>query len=195
MYAYIHTKSVKSVCSSRWSRASQSPNKVEKQPKSTPDMQTLPPIERARTDIYISTRTFIVAVRTLFLECCEDSDQSQTTSINVFYVIAFLRCRSQRSPILRPEEGRLALLPANGDVIRRCPNVFLEALGSKHLIRHSAIPNLSNISSVDAYSVMRPCFTSSIASLKPAVCMMSNFFACSMRGVRTVVIFHPILRD
>ena len=83
--SHLYTqKSVKFVYSSRSTRASQSPQKVEKQPKSTPDMQTLPPIEWARTDIYISTRTFIVAVRTLFLEFCEDSDQSQTTSINVF---------------------------------------------------------------------------------------------------------------
>ena len=36
---YIHTqKSVKFTCSSRFSRASQSPYTVEKQPKSTPDM-------------------------------------------------------------------------------------------------------------------------------------------------------------
>ena len=83
MYAYIHTKSVKSVCSSRISRASQSPNKVEKQPKSTPDMQTLPPIERARTDIYISTRTFIVAIAASY-KLCEGFEKSQTTSINAF---------------------------------------------------------------------------------------------------------------
>ncbi len=37
-----HKKSVKFTCSSRSSRASQSPLKVEKQPKSTPDMPTFP---------------------------------------------------------------------------------------------------------------------------------------------------------
>ena len=84
-------KSVKSVCSSRSMRASQSPLKVEKQPKSTPDMQTLPPIERARTNIYISARTFIVVVRTFNYEFCEDSIESQTTSINAFlcYVLNY----------------------------------------------------------------------------------------------------------
>jgi hypothetical protein len=39
---HLHTKSVKSVCSSRFSRASQSPYTVEKQPKSTPDIYTQP---------------------------------------------------------------------------------------------------------------------------------------------------------
>ena len=44
---YTHIKSVKSVCSSRSTRASQSLLMVEKQPKSTPDMLNPPhPIAR-----------------------------------------------------------------------------------------------------------------------------------------------------
>ena len=91
MYAYIHTKSVKSVCSSRISRASQSPNKVEKQPKSTPDMQTLPPMN-GRGRIYTYPRGHSLLLFGLYSkECCEDSEMSQTTSINAFlcYVLNY----------------------------------------------------------------------------------------------------------
>ena len=91
MYAYIHTKSVKSVCSSRISRASQSPNKVEKQPKSTPDMQTLPPMN-GRGLIYTYPRGHSLLLFGLYSkECCEDSEMSQTTSINAFlcYVLNY----------------------------------------------------------------------------------------------------------
>ena len=64
--SHIHKESVKSVHSSRSTRASQSPNKVEKQPKSTPDMYNPPHPLRAWSGYDISTRTFIVVVRTLF---------------------------------------------------------------------------------------------------------------------------------
>ena len=51
--SHIHKESVKSVHSSRSTRASQSPNKVEKQPKSTPDMYNPPTrISRARTSLF-----------------------------------------------------------------------------------------------------------------------------------------------
>ena len=84
---YTH-KSVKFTCSSRFSRASQSPQLVEKQPKSTPDMHNPPTLCRAGAGICIPTRTFIVAVRTS-CECCEDSEKSQTTSINAFLCNCF----------------------------------------------------------------------------------------------------------
>ena len=48
---------------------------------------------------YISTRTFIVAVTTSY-EFCEDSEKSQTTSINVFYVI----CQSLSGKTLQSYE-------------------------------------------------------------------------------------------
>ena len=70
------------------------PHTVEKQPKSTPDMLN-PPTHLTGGDwYYIPTRTFIVAVRTV-RECCEDSDESQTTSINVFlcHVLLFYVCK------------------------------------------------------------------------------------------------------
>ena len=51
---YIYSKSVKSTCLSRSSRASQSLQLVEKQPKSTPDMYNPPrPLYRRGVDIYI----------------------------------------------------------------------------------------------------------------------------------------------
>ncbi len=70
------------------------PHTVEKQPKSTPDMLN-PPTHLTGGDwYYIPTRTFIVAVRTV-CECCEDSDESQTTSINAFlcYCLSFAKER------------------------------------------------------------------------------------------------------
>ena len=86
-FSYIYSKSVKSTCLSRWSRASQSPNKVEKQPKSTPDMYTPPrPLYRRGADIYIPTGHSLLLSGLYSVEFCEDSDQSQTTSINAFYV-------------------------------------------------------------------------------------------------------------
>ncbi len=103
-----NTKSVKFTCSSRSSRASQSPYTVEKQPKSTPDMYNpTHPIMGRGAHVYIPSWTFIAVVTTVY-ECCEDSDESRSTflsrskartiiTINAFYVTAFLRCRSQRS--------------------------------------------------------------------------------------------------
>lgn len=80
---------MKFTCSSRSSRASQSPHTVEKQPKSTPDTPTHSHAQHGAWEwiINISTRTFIVAVRTV-CEFCEDSDESQTTSINAFIMSA-----------------------------------------------------------------------------------------------------------
>ena len=78
---------MKSVHSSRSTRASQSPNKVEKQPKSTPDMYNPPTrITRARTSLFNTyPRGHSSLLSGLYsLECCEDSVESQTTSINVF---------------------------------------------------------------------------------------------------------------
>ena len=76
-------KSVKFVCSSRSTRASQSLLMVEKQSKSTPDMLN-PPRHIAGRGMYnIPTWTFIVIVTTIS-EFCEDSVESQTTSINAF---------------------------------------------------------------------------------------------------------------
>ena len=90
--SHIHKESVKSVHSSRSTRASQSPNKVEKQPKSTPDMYNPPTrITRARTSLFNTyPRGHSSLLSGLYsLECCEDSVESQTTSINAFYVTAF----------------------------------------------------------------------------------------------------------
>ena len=82
----MHAKSVKFVYSSRSMRASQSLYTVEKQPKSTLDMYN-PPARKASVDSkYISTRTFIVAVWTVY-EFCEDTIESQTTLINAFYYV------------------------------------------------------------------------------------------------------------
>ena len=103
---------MKSTCSSRSSRASQSPYTVEKQPKSTPDMYNpTHPIMGRGAHVYIPTWTFI-AVATTVYECCEDSDESRSTflsrskvrtiiTINAFYVTAFLRCRCQRQGLLQ----------------------------------------------------------------------------------------------
>ncbi len=103
--SHIHKESVKSVHSSRSTRASQSPNKVEKQPKSTPDMYNPPTrITRARTSLFNTyPRGHSSLLSGLYsLECCEDSVESQTTSINAFYVTAFLRCRYQRNLSIYP---------------------------------------------------------------------------------------------
>ena len=62
------------------------PQLVEKQPKSTPDIYTQPHPKRAWKWIIHTHGTFIVAVRTS-CECCEDSVESQTTSINAFYYV------------------------------------------------------------------------------------------------------------
>ena len=102
---HIHKESVKSAYSSRSTRASQSPNKVEKQPKSTPDMYNPPTrITRARTSLFNTyPRGHSSLLSGLYsLECCEDSVESQTTSINAFYVTAFLRCRYQRNLSIYP---------------------------------------------------------------------------------------------
>ena len=70
---------MKSTCSSRSSRASQSPYTVEKQPKSTPDMYNpTHPIMGRGAHVYIPTWTFIAVVTTVY-ECCEDSDESRST--------------------------------------------------------------------------------------------------------------------
>ncbi len=72
-------KSVKFTCSSRFSRASQSPYTVEKQPKSTPDMYNpTHPIMGRGAHVYIPSWTFI-AVATTVYECCEDSEKSRST--------------------------------------------------------------------------------------------------------------------
>ena len=73
------------------------PQLVEKQPKSTPDMYN-PPAHNTGEDLILHIHgTFIVAAWTS-CECCEDSVESQTTSINAsYYVTAFLRCRYQHS--------------------------------------------------------------------------------------------------
>ena len=105
LISHIHKESVKSVHSSRSTRASQSPNKVEKQPKSTPDMYNPPTrITRARTSLFNTyPRGHSSLLSGLYsLECCEDSVESQTTSINACYVTAFLRCRYQRNLSIYP---------------------------------------------------------------------------------------------
>ena len=60
-----HKKSVESNWSSRILRASQSPYTVEKQQTSTPDMQTHLAQNGRGRNRYISSRTFIVVVRTV----------------------------------------------------------------------------------------------------------------------------------
>ena len=75
-------KSVKSVHSSRILRASQSPNKVEKQPKSTPDMYNPPTrITRARTSLF---NTYPRDIH----RCCPDFILRNFAKIS--------RCRKQR---------------------------------------------------------------------------------------------------
>ena len=51
---------------------------------------------RARTEYNISTRTLIAQSR-FGVEILQDSYLPKQASINAFYVIAFLRCRSQRN--------------------------------------------------------------------------------------------------
>ena len=64
-HTYTYKKSVSFTCSSRSSRASQSPLTVEKQPKSTPDMLN-PPHPMSEAWIYnIPTWTFIAVVTTV----------------------------------------------------------------------------------------------------------------------------------
>jgi len=83
-------KSVKSVHSSRILRASQSPNKVEKQPKSTPDMYNPPTHCSGEDHKYTYPRGHSLLLSGLYSEkFCEDFKMSQTTSINAFYVTAF----------------------------------------------------------------------------------------------------------
>ena len=101
--SHIHKESVKSVHSSRSPRASQSPNKVEKQPKSTPDMYNPPTHYSGEDHKYTYPRGHSSLLSGLYsLECCEDSGESQTTSINAFYVTVFLRCRYQRNLSIYP---------------------------------------------------------------------------------------------
>ena len=95
-------KSVKSVHSSRILRASQSPNKVEKQPKSTPDIYTPPHPLRAWSGYDISTGHSSLLSGLYSKKFCEDFKMSQTTSINACYVTAFLRCRYQRNLSIYP---------------------------------------------------------------------------------------------
>ena len=63
-----------------------------------PIYTTLPPCE-GRERIIHTHGTFIVAAATVY-KLCEGSEKSQTTSINAFYVTAFLRCRCQRYYLL-----------------------------------------------------------------------------------------------
>ncbi len=100
--SHIHKESVKSVHSSRSTRASQSPNKVEKQPKSTPDIYTPPHPLRAWSGYDISTGHSSLLSGLYSKKFCEDFKMSQTTSINACYVTAFLRCRCQRNLSIYP---------------------------------------------------------------------------------------------
>ena len=86
---YIHRKSVSFTCSSRSTRASQSLQLVEKQPKSTPDMYkpTSPSIGRGVFITYPHGHSLWL-LRPV-VEFCEDSVESQTTLINVFYVFIY----------------------------------------------------------------------------------------------------------
>lgn len=93
-------KSVKSVHSSRILRASQSPNKVEKQPKSTPDMYNPPTHCSGEDHEYTYPRGHSLLLSGLYSEkFCEDFKMSQTTSINAFYVTG-LRSRFDQSEMV-----------------------------------------------------------------------------------------------
>ena len=94
-----HTKSVKSVHSSRSPRASQSPLKVEKQPKSTPDMYNPPTHCSGEDHKYTYPRGHSLRLSGLLAEFCEDSGESQITSINAFYVTG-LRSRFDQSEMV-----------------------------------------------------------------------------------------------
>ena len=82
-------KSVKFTCSSRSTRASQSPNKVEKQPKSTPDMYNPPRpstgvevLLHTHMDIHCGCYDFILRILRRF------SRVANNASTNAFYVLA-----------------------------------------------------------------------------------------------------------
>lgn len=64
--------------------------------------------------------------------------------------------------------------------------VFIETIGSIYRILHTSMPNSLNKSSTESYLVTRPCLTSSIASLNPAVLVTSNF-----SFLLTGAMFHP----
>ena len=99
-FAYIHAKSVKFTCSSRSSRASQSPYLVEK----TTEIHARyakPASPYNEAWIWTYPHGHSLLLYGLSTKFCEDSVESRTTLINVSnYVTAFLRCRYQRLGVI-----------------------------------------------------------------------------------------------
>ena len=88
----IYNKSVKFAYSSRSTRASQSPNKVEKQPKSTPDMLNPPHLIARRGYITYPHGHSLWLLRLYSLNFAKiQSSRKQRSNKRLIYVLAVLR--------------------------------------------------------------------------------------------------------